>query len=238
MKLPVSRPAIRASTLTDVLLVIVTLALLAIYFLPMLMYRPRPRAHRINCVSNLKQVGLGFRMWANDHDDQFPWNVQTTNGGTKVGDMFAPEVSANFLVCSNEMSSPKILACSRDGGRSKARQFGGTVAEGAFTKANLSYFIGREADERHPQTFLSGDRNIQKAKANPAATDPSIFIFNNTPPNNTDAGWKDTIHVRAGNICLGDGSVMQATESLLQKQLTSANLDGAPVMTLHFPTPP
>lgn len=237
MKLRFSLSTCRASTLTDVLIVIVTVFLLAALFLPMLA-KSKSRASRINCVSNLKQVGLGFRMWSNDHNDLFPWYVQTTNGGTKVGETFASEVSANFMVCSNEISSPKILACSYDAGRSKARQFGGTAAEGGFSKANLSYFIGREADETLPQSVLCGDRNIQKSKSDPTAADPSLLAFNNSPTNNTDARWKGTIHVRYGNLCLGDGSVLQATDALLQRQLTSANTNGVPVMTLHFPTPP
>jgi len=41
-----------------------------------------PRAMRINCINNLKQVGLSFRQWALDHGDQYPFNVSTNAGGT------------------------------------------------------------------------------------------------------------------------------------------------------------
>jgi len=34
-------------------------------------------------MSNLSQVGLGFRMWSEDNDDKFPWQVPVMNGGTE-----------------------------------------------------------------------------------------------------------------------------------------------------------
>jgi hypothetical protein len=34
-------------------------------------------------VTNLKQVGLAFRVWAVDHDDQYPFNLSTNAGGSR-----------------------------------------------------------------------------------------------------------------------------------------------------------
>ena len=41
-----------------------------------------PVAQRINCVSNLKMIGIAFRMWEGDHGNQYPFNVSTNAGGT------------------------------------------------------------------------------------------------------------------------------------------------------------
>ena len=64
---------------------------------------------------------------------------------------------------SNELNSPKVLACPSDG-KSKATSFypPGSVS-GAFNqKDHLSYFAGLDAQETRPQTILSGDRNLVK----------------------------------------------------------------------------
>jgi len=57
------------------------------------------RAQRINCISNIKQIGLAARMWANDNKEIMP---------------------ADFLSMSNELSSPQILTCPADTARSRA----------------------------------------------------------------------------------------------------------------------
>jgi hypothetical protein len=66
------------------------------------------RAQRINCISNIKQIGLAARMWANDHQEIMP---------------------TDFLTMSNELTSPKILTCTADTARNRAndwRQFDGS----------------------------------------------------------------------------------------------------------------
>ena len=80
MKVKSSPCRVRALTITEVLVVVTILALLVLILLPILGGLDEGH-HRIKCLSNLKQVGLAFRMWSNDNDDQFPW-MTSTNGGT------------------------------------------------------------------------------------------------------------------------------------------------------------
>ena len=94
---------------------IAVLVLLALLLLPA-GKGTKTKASRIRCVSHLKQIGLAFRMWSNDHGDKFPWDVaaSATNGpGTKE---FAGsgEVWRHFLAISNELNTPKVLACPTD----------------------------------------------------------------------------------------------------------------------------
>jgi Protein of unknown function (DUF1559) len=72
------------------------------------------KARRIQCVSNLKQIGLAARMWAQKHGDVWP---------------------EDFLVMSNELNTPKILVCPSDTARQPARQWS------ELTAGSISYQI-------------------------------------------------------------------------------------------------
>src|SRR5262245_51814893 len=62
----------------------------------------KARPERINCVNNLKQVGVAFNSWAAEHNGYFPMQVSFTNGGTSEAVERAPAF-VHYRSLSNEL---------------------------------------------------------------------------------------------------------------------------------------
>lgn len=78
----------RAFTLIELLTVIAIIAVLAGLLFPVFA-TARGKAREITCVSNLRQIGLSIKMYAQDYDELFPWAVDPT-------DKYTPEIWAGF----------------------------------------------------------------------------------------------------------------------------------------------
>jgi len=242
----------KAFTLIELLVVIAIIAILAAMLLPVLAAAKR-RAQRINCVSNLKQVNLSFRIWEGDNNNQYPMAVSTSAGGAKESVLSNghPTGYGNgsltnvFCVMSNELSTPKILICPSDIAHNTAATNWGEMGSlatspGCNTNAD-SYFVCGDANETYPQMLMTGDRNIGLTATAPAnaitlsmdSLPTSCELYNNA---GSWAWSANDLHLKVGNAGFADGSVAEESASGLQQALVLAT-NGTPWITQYFNWP-
>jgi prepilin-type N-terminal cleavage/methylation domain-containing protein len=71
-------------TLIELLVVIAIISLLAAILFPVFS-RVRENARRTSCMSNMKQLGLGFMQYSQDYDEKLPCGIAQGNGCAGVG---------------------------------------------------------------------------------------------------------------------------------------------------------
>lgn len=194
----VHSPRTKAFTLIEMLVVIAIIAILAAMLMPVL-HQGQARAQRIWCESNLKQIGLAYHAFANDHSGKFPIEVSTNEGGSMEyvqNGLSTPGVFytafRTFQTLSNELVKPEMVICSTDM-RSAATNYS------SMQNTNVSYFVGANGTFDKPETILAGDRNL----ANNMFQVPTVL----------QAGpgyklhWTGELHQYQGNMVFADGHV-------------------------------
>jgi prepilin-type N-terminal cleavage/methylation domain-containing protein len=220
-----------AFTLTELLIVIAIIAILAALLLPALA-KAKAKAQRTACLNNQKQIGLSFTMWAGEHNDKYPSTVDVSEGGSKA----LYETWQHFITMTNELVTPKILHCPSDPAKQSASDFSSS-ATGLRTLKNaaISYVVGTGAGPDRPAAHIAGDRNLLGLEGQGCG--PSAIYGPITQLRVTDnPRWDNTLHVNAGNMVLADGSAHQFTQAGLAAQMAST--DGDPNCSLKPNTAP
>lgn len=176
-------------TLIELLVVIAIIGILAGILLPVLS-RARESARSTQCASNVKQLGMGLIMYANENSEAFP--SSTANAMLSLNLLFP-----------NYISDQRVFKCPSDTSVTPTTQTN-IAAATAFEKNDCSYgydYTHTQADDADVAILADRPRNA------PGATTPTA---NNNSPNH--GGTVGTVAVgdtagRGQNVLYLDGHV-------------------------------
>jgi len=188
--------------------VIAIIAILAAMLLPALA-RAREQARRSVCIANLKQIGLGIRMYDQDYREAFP---ATSAGASQTA------VGCLTLLDPSYVSAQKTFICPSDYGHQSAYTTGGTEAlgtndlfdaTGGSSGQGLSYAyaVGCK-EETDIGTAVVVDKSIATLEASTAPTAWSYTNVVNAPNIAFNTTATSLNHKSDGvNACYVDGHV-------------------------------
>ena len=218
----------RAFTLPELLIIVVVILVLALLAIPA-MARSRARSSRVKCVNNLKNLGLGLRIFSTDQNGAWPWQVSTNDGGSKEFLQNPSLAWPHFHALSNELTTPRIARCPND-----LTGIQPVTWRDATNNSAFSYFLGLDASEENSNTILGGDSNLElngrplRSELVTLHTNANLR-FDNTRVNEQQGDlWHATPDT--GNILHGDGSVQSVTSARLREALFVL---GDPTNSIH-----
>jgi hypothetical protein len=115
--------------------------------------RPRPRGSAF-CLNNVRQIDIGFQMYAADNKGKFAICTSLTNGGT-MEYLDQGREYPHFQKLTGYIYNIRLFVCPRDTNRQPSTNYD------ALTDANLSYFLNADVSTNNPVTsIMLGDRTL------------------------------------------------------------------------------
>ena len=250
MKQEATRKA-SAFTRIELTAVVVVVVVLATMFLPALV-RQKSAYARTTCLNNLKEIGTAYRLWAGDGGDKPPAGSKVEYGGWADFLTNADPGAicwTNYAIMQDQLSrSPKLVVCPSDERRAAA-----DFTNDFKDNTHLSYFVGVNANDVHPESIQGGDRNLGAGTVPDSdyGFSPKSGKGNDvTIPITGPVSWSLKMHsagksAGVGNILLGDGRSEQTTSASFRTSFLShddsinnwpvGHVPAAPSIRLVFP---
>lgn len=154
---PAAQPPARTAFTLIELLVVVFIGLIIFATAWPTQKGVKVRSNQVRCQNQLRQIGLGLVMYAQDHKEGFPWQVAADVAGP---DDFG-SAAGQFAKLTNYLATPRLFLCPDDKQRAEATNFA------AFHNVNLSYFaalVSMLTGSNQPgMEILAGDRHLSFA---------------------------------------------------------------------------
>jgi hypothetical protein len=189
------------------------------------------------CLNNLRQVGRAMLSWNAEHGAADPWRVDFSAEGTRNHPSgLQNNLWFQFTWVSNELRTPRILACPSDSLVKVASDFGFSsngYLHATMRNAASSYFLGIDSRPDSPQTVLSGDRNARLGPASGGCSSGLNPVYQIDP---RTTGWNETnLHGPIGNLLFHDGRVELQSSAGLRQALEPGLVDENGAMHLLSP---
>jgi len=216
-----NKSTFRAFTLIEILVVVAIIALLAAIMFPVFA-RARESARKSSCLSNLKQISLGWMMYTQDYDEmavpayyyagdfssEYSENAWDFTLGWSASDMNQPVSEAGGLL-DPYIKSGQINNCPSFTGDSVGRPSTGYAynasyigSDGTHPSANLAQI------EKPAETILFADGGAWSSYSNSIIGQNYLRSYNNDPYSAGTAAFR---HNDASNVAYADGHVKSIT---------------------------
>lgn len=211
-------------TLVEMLVVIGIIGILAALLLPALT-RSKQRAVRIQCIGNLKELGIAFHSFAHDHNNHFPMQTPEADGGSLEFAQSGLQLDEfyfsfrHFQSLSHDLVMPKVLLCPADLDRMPATNFD------SLQNTNISYFVNVNSEFGRSDSVLAGDRNVTNNFS------PSATVVRGT----YGLRWTRELHFYKGNVLFADAHVEELNN--LRLDLPAAQAENTFLLVPSTPPP-